>query len=547
MPTEPPSSDCPRVLVVDDLAENRDIFRRKLERLGYQVVEAEDGEAALAAVEEQTFDLVLLDWMMPGMEGPEVLQRIREAHTPGQLPVIMVTARSASQDVSGTLGAGANDYVTKPVDFAVLQARMQTQLARKTAEDVTYRTLKDMRRTVGELENARRRAEAGAKAKSEFLANISHEIRTPLNGVLGMAEVMALDELTEAQRQRLEVIRSAGEGLLSLFDDILDTTRIESGKVELETVEFDLETTIAAACAPYAALARDKGLELAVEVAPEARGGWKTDPARLRQVLINLVSNAVKFTAAGRIDVEVTASGEGLETQLCIAVRDTGVGIEPEALERVFEKFAQADASATRDFGGAGLGLAISRDLARLLGGDLTAESKPGQGSTFRFRLSAHRLAGPINDKKRRKPKAGQGARPLRVLAAEDNPTNQLVLAALLEAAEVDLVLVPDGAQAVEAWRKDNFDIVLMDVQMPVMSGVEATEAIRGLEQERNQARTPIIAVTANALGHQLQSYMAAGMDSLVPKPIQADLLYSAIAAAISAAAARSRELSKAS
>jgi signal transduction histidine kinase len=374
------------------------------------------------------------------------------------------------------------------------------------------------------LERQRQAADSANTAKSAFLATMSHEIRTPLNGVIGMAQAMARDELPAIQRERLAVIRSGGETLLCLLNDLLDLSRIEAGRLELEDGVVDAAEIAASAQAAFISLAADKDVHLEIEVSPEALGCWKGDPNRVRQILYNLVSNAVKFTARGSVRIAVTHDGRALT----MAVSDTGPGIPAERLEALFEKFVQADASTTRQFGGSGLGLAICRELAAMMGGEVSAASVEGQGSTFTLTL-------PLTQSEVRAVKAPLVLDPesdnrpgLKVLAAEDNPMNQQVLSTLLGQLGVELVLVGDGVQAVEASAHEDFDLILMDVQMPVMDGPTATRAIRA--RERNSGRrTPILALTANAMAHHQVEYAVAGMDGLVAKPILLEQLIAEI------------------
>jgi signal transduction histidine kinase len=383
------------------------------------------------------------------------------------------------------------------------------------------------------LENSRRKAESSNQAKSEFLANMSHEIRTPLNGILGMAQVMARDA-QGAQRDHLKVLQTSGESLLGILNSLLDLSKIEAGQVELDNHDFDLAAMIATACDPLRVLAEEKGLRFEVRVDPAADGLWSGDALRVRQVLTNLISNAVKFTHAGAVTVAIAAASEGLRVQ----VTDTGIGIPTAKLETVFEKFSQADGSTTRRFGGTGLGLAISRHLVSLMGGTLSLESREGQGSTFTFELPlARREAVAPGDL------AGESSygavdlqRPLRILAAEDNPTNQLILRSLLATLDVDLTLVETGRAAVEAFTCERYDVILMDSQMPEMNGVEATQAIRRIEAVRGLGRTPILALTANVMSHQVAEYTAAGMDDVVAKPIEIVALLNAIDQALTTA-----------
>ena len=372
---------------------------------------------------------------------------------------------------------------------------------------------------------ARDEAEAANRAKSAFLATMSHEIRTPLNGVIGMAQAMAADQLTPAQQERVAVIRQSGEALLAILNDVLDLAKIEAGKLELEIAEFDLTGLVAGAHGAFTALAERKGLDFNLTVAPEARGRYRSDSTRIRQILYNLISNALKFTDEGEVAVRVDADGDGLR----IEVSDTGCGMSEEVLGRLFGRFEQADVSTTRRFGGTGLGLAISRELADLLGASLTADSTPGQGSRFTLRLPLVRLGPEAGDQEAPAPAPTPSAVTLKVLAAEDNAVNQLVLKTLLHAVGVEPLVVGDGEQALAAWRAEPWDVVLMDIQMPLMDGPAAAQAIREEEARTGRPRTPIIALTANAMSHQIEAYLAAGMDGFVAKPIDAAKLYEAL------------------
>jgi signal transduction histidine kinase/CheY-like chemotaxis protein len=376
---------------------------------------------------------------------------------------------------------------------------------------------------------AKEEAEAASQAKSAFLATMSHEIRTPLNGVLGIAQAMARDpELPDSQRRRIAVVRESGEALLAILNDVLDLSKVEAGKLELEAIDFDLDAVVRGACQAFSAVAAEKGLSFRLEFYPGAAGRYRGDPSRLRQILYNLLSNAVKFTEAGEIGV-IARRSDGV---LSLEIADTGVGIAPAQLERLFGKFEQADASTTRRHGGTGLGLSISRELARLMGGDISAESAPGEGARFTVRLPLPR-AGEGAPAKASADQAGaalDGAR-LRILAAEDNAVNQLVLKTLLGQIGAEPVIVAHGGEALEAWEAGGFDLILMDVQMPQMDGPAATRAIRAREAATGRARTPIVALTANAMPHQVKEYLAAGMDGHVAKPIDAAELYGVLAA----------------
>jgi signal transduction histidine kinase/AmiR/NasT family two-component response regulator len=395
----------------------------------------------------------------------------------------------------------------------------------------------DMSALARDLAAAEAEARASSRAKSEFLAVMSHEIRTPLNGVLAMTEVMAMDELSARQRERLSVIRESGGLLLAVLNDVLDLSKIEAGRLELVERDFDLSSLAASLRETFVDQARDKGLDFGVMVAPEALGSWRGDVDRLRQILNNLVSNALKFTLEGAVSVRFASAEDG--SGLRIDVTDTGIGIAADTVPRLFDKFVQADSSTTRRFGGSGLGLSICRELAAVMGGGIHVQSREGQGSTFTVVVAMPRGQGEVPLAAPVAVEAGDDVAPrrLRVLAADDNLTNQKVIAAVLAPLGAEVALVADGAACVEAWRAGGHDVILMDIHMPVMDGVEAARTIRSLEKAEGRPRTPIVAVTANALVHQVEGYLAAGMDGHVAKPIEVTKLYAAIEDAVASAA----------
>ncbi len=375
------------------------------------------------------------------------------------------------------------------------------------------------------------KAERASDAKSAFLATMSHEIRTPLNGVLGMAQAMAAEPLPDDQRRRLDVIRQSGGVLLTLLNDVLDIAKVEAGKLELEDGDLDLREMAAQAQEVFAALAANKDISLAVGVAPEVHALWRADPTRVRQILYNLISNAVKFTDRGTVCATIDLDPED---RVRLRVRDTGAGMSPAQLAGLFERFVQGDASTTRRFGGTGLGLAVSRELARLMGGDLTAESRLGEGSIFTAVLPLVRRAAPSPAAARPEPAQVGG---LRVLVAEDNETNRLVISTLLGQLGMQVHLAANGAEAVEAWAVGGWDLVLLDIQMPVMDGLEAVGAIRRREAAAGSPRTPIVALTANAMNHHVAEYAAAGFDAVAAKPVQLEALIAAMETALARAA----------
>ena len=392
----------------------------------------------------------------------------------------------------------------------------------------------ELRGAMDALVEARDAAEAANVLKSHFLANMSHEIRTPLNGVLAMAQIMAMSDLDQTQRDRLAVIHQSGEALLTILNDILDLSKIEAGRMELETAEFDVNELAGNLEAAHAPVAASKGLGFSVDVTPSAGGQRMGDQTRLLQILNNLVANAVKFTTHGEVRVVLTGEGDEGRDGLLITVRDTGIGVPAAKLPLLFQKFSQVDSSTTRQFGGTGLGLAICREIAQLMGGTVWAESAEGAGSTFHVRLPLERTALVARQAAQAEQGRARGdVSELKVLAAEDNATNQLVLKTIMSTFGLSVDMVADGRLAVEAWAAGQYDLILMDIQMPVMDGIAATRAIRTMERSSGRSRTPIIALSANAMTHQVKEYLDAGVDLHVPKPIQIAMLQEALAAAM--------------
>ena len=373
-------------------------------------------------------------------------------------------------------------------------------------------------------------AQTANRAKSEFLATMTHELRTPLNGILGMAQIMAGDELAPAQRQRLTTIGESGRALLDIINDVLDLSKIEAGHLEITPAPFDLGAFADSLAALYRPLAAEKGLDFSLSLAPSARGLFMGDAVCLRQVASNLLSNALKFTDAGSIAAEVDVR----DGCLVLAVSDTGVGVPLDRQATLFDRFVQADATATRRFGGTGLGLTICRDIAGLMGGSIAFTSQPGQGSRFVFEAplapaeAPAAVAAPRNDTDLAGVDTPRDSAP-QVLVVDDNAVNRTVLQTLLGQFDIASEAVVDGVEAVAAWEAGHWDVILMDVHMPRMDGISATQRIRELELASGRARTPIIAVTASVLSHETDGYFLAGMDGFVAKPIEARTMLAAL------------------
>ncbi|MCP4293555.1 MAG: response regulator [bacterium] len=405
---------------------------------------------------------------------------------------------------------------------------------------VQFHDISERKRSEMALEAATRKAQflavqahQASRAKSEFLATMSHEIRTPMNGVIGMTELLMDSDINDEQRNYLEILRGSGEAMMGVINDILDFSKIEAGKLELEETRFDLRSLLREFSGLMKVSAEKKDLVWDFQLPPETPFQLKGDPGRLRQILTNLVNNAVKFTSEGSVQLKVEMKDKSeTDTVLKFSVSDTGIGIPANRLSRLFKAFSQVDSSTSRKYGGTGLGLVISRDLVKMMGGELKVTSKENQGTTFYFSLTMARekvdIADLVSDKAQKASDADQPLN-LKILVAEDNLTNQVVVSRMLVKMGCEVDLVSNGQEALRALEKSTYDLVLMDCMMPEIDGYWTSRIIRDASSDVLDHNVPIVALTANALEGDRQKCLNSGMNAYLSKPVRKKALRTAI------------------
>jgi len=515
MPTTPLRS----ILYIEDDEALARLLQKRMLRRGLEVEVAGSAEQGVERLLAGAFDLVLLDYNLPGMNGLDLLRmfKARDIRT----PVVVLTAGGDERIALQAMEEGAADYAVKDVNQTYLDLLPAVMQAAFTKE----RLLRENERQREELKAAKERAEAASQAKTDFLATMSHEIRTPLNVVTGLSEVLIRSPLSDDQFRIVETLRTNAQLLLRLINDLLDISRIEDNRIELENAVFRPSDMIEDLRMMFAQDIERKGLDFAVE---DGLQGISVhgDRTRLQQVVMNLISNALKFTVRGEVELRGLAQVRGDEAELTFRVRDTGIGIAEAKRLQIFDKFTQADASITRRFGGSGLGLSIARALTEAMNGEISVDSEEGRGSVFTVRLSLP-LALPDEPEavQPQPPVAITGDRP-RVLIVEDYEPNALVATLMLEELGYDVDTADSGEAAIERLRTaaEIYHAILMDVQMHDMDGFETTRRIRELEADQGR-RHRIVGVTAHALAGDRERCLEAGMDDYLSKPIQPGLL----------------------
>lgn len=530
----------PRILIVDDKEQNLITLEAILGDFEAEFVKALSGNEALALSLEHDFALAIIDIQMPDMDGYETVKLMRQVNRTRNLPIIYVSAiyKEEFHVVKG-IEAGAVDFIVKPILPEILKGKVKVFLElykhRVHLEELVKQRTEELEQANRQFQLEKEKAEAATNSKSMFLANMSHEIRTPLNGIIGMTNHLKKTPLNEEQKDLVDIINTSGDYLLAIINDILDFSKIESGQLELEQAQFDLHQLLDEMIRIFETRLEGKPVAISKQLSINVPRYLIGDQIRIRQIFNNLIGNAVKFTSSGTITIEGRVlSEEQNAIKLKFNVKDTGIGIEADKLGQLFKVFSQVDPSTTRKFGGTGLGLAITKNLSELMGGSVGVKSEPKKGSNFYVILQlikGHEQQ--FNSQKNSLSLSNSSNLNLaefRILLAEDNLINQKVAALTLKKLGCHFDIASNGVEAIKYYNTNRYDIILMDIQMPEMDGIETTKAIRNSERDSGTNKpVRIIAMTANAMSSDQELYKAAGMDGFVPKPFKPENLIEAL------------------
>jgi signal transduction histidine kinase len=522
-----------KILAIDDTPANLSMLGAAL-AADFELQVVTSGPQGLAIAAKSPPDLILLDVMMPEMDGYETCRRLKANPRLRQIPVIFITVLTDINAETAGLALGAADYITKPINVEIARQRirnlLEREMLRKEVEQHRDHLEELVQARTVALSIAKEAAEAANRAKNTFLANMSHELRTPLNGIMGMTELALRRATDPRQKEHLAKISLSSERLLAIINDILDIAQLEAEHFNLDTVAFELGAILDKLQRQAELSAKEKGLALRIDIAPAiARRRLYGDALRLGQIMFCLSGNAIKFTDKGSVTVSVTVTEETRTHMLLrFEAKDTGIGVASADQQRLFTPFEQADSSMTRKYGGTGLGLALSKRLAKAMGGDIGIDSQIGAGSTFWFTAKLAKVADADETSRAQTAEAELKAQyaGLRILLAEDEPISQDIFLDLVEETGLRVDVAGDGEEAVEKAKATDYALILMDIQMPKLNGVDAALAIRALP---GREHTPILALSASVSAQEKARCYAAGMNDFIVQPLNPELLFLAL------------------